>query len=106
MDWLEVFKLFVLPYWQIVIFAAVLTFFRAWSTFYYKKFFGWKRFVIRNLILKEFRLGTIPEFLILSVGACLIPYNFVMVEASLLALLFLLSGTLTFRTGRLNLPVV
>jgi len=29
-----------------------------------------------------------------------------MVEASLLALLFLISGAITFRTGRLNLPVI
>jgi hypothetical protein len=95
----------VLLYWQPVTIALILSFLHAWSTFYYKKLFGWRRYVIKNLILKEFRLGVIPEFLIMLVFGILFVSNALLVEMSLLAVFYLLSGVITMRTGRLSLNV-
>ena len=90
---------------QVIALALGLALLRSWATFYWRLFPNWGRYLVRNIILKEFRLGFIPEFLMLFLIGLFSPYNFVLSEASLLALLYVLSGALTFKVGRINLPI-
>jgi hypothetical protein len=90
-----------------IVTAILISLARGWATFSLKLYPHFRYYTHRDIIVKEFRAGTMIEATMMIVAALFVPsiWWIVPIQLAVVSIFMLLSGSLSFHHGSLNLPI-
>jgi hypothetical protein len=98
-------ELFLIP--VAVLTAVCIAYVRGWATFSLKFYPHFKYYAYKDIIIKEFRAGFGLEVLAMIMAALFVSSSLIVpIQLAVIGVSMLVSGSMSYRYGTLNQPVV